>query len=134
MNIYRKKTGFTLIELLVVTTIIIVLATIGMVSFTSASKSARDSKRKADMETIRQALMLSKQQTGSYPLSYESLAGTYLSEPVPRDPLPSGTYTYTQSSGCICAVSEVTKGNSNNATCTSWNTSNTGTHICAKGL
>ncbi|MCL4208570.1 hypothetical protein KJZ63_02975, partial [Patescibacteria group bacterium] len=50
--------GFTMIELLVVTTIIIILTSIGLVSYTSANRSARNGKRKADMEMVRQALVL----------------------------------------------------------------------------
>lgn len=65
----RKKNGFTLIELLVVATIIVVLSAIGLVSFTNAGKSARNSKRKSDLETVRQALVLYKSDTGAYPIA-----------------------------------------------------------------
>lgn len=124
--------GFTLIELLVVTTIIIVLATIGLVSFTAAGKTARDGKRKADIETVRQALVLYRQQhtsTGYPTVNYSTLVGTsyltnpsdsYLSQPTPTDP---GTYayTYTSTTGttfCLCAQMEnTTKGNSNGTNC-----------------
>lgn len=95
----RKKTGFTLIELLVVATIIIVLSAIGLVSFTNAGKSARNSKRKSDLETVRQALVLYKSDNGTYPAlspsshaQYESLVSNsylgngYLSDPTPDDP------------------------------------------------
>lgn len=94
--IVKKKSGFTLIELLVVATILIVLSAIGLVSFTNAGKSARNSKRKADLETVRQALVLYKSDTGSYPsgLSGATYAlmiatlsnGNYISSPTPLDP------------------------------------------------
>lgn len=78
----RKKNGFTLIELLVVATIIVVLSAIGLVSFTNAGKSARNSKRKSDLETVRQALVLYKSDTGSYPIatieSYSNVAGVVI--------------------------------------------------------
>lgn len=115
----RKKSGFSLIELLVVATIIIVLSAIGLVSFTNAGKSARNSKRKTDLETVRQALVLYKNDMGTYPI--ESIPGVtaynnmitllssgYVSSPTPSDP-KSGTsscgltgtstcdYTYTGS-------------------------------------
>ncbi len=64
----RRKNGFTLIELLVVATIIVVLSAIGLVSFTNAGKSARNSKRKSDLETVRQALVLYKSDMGAYPI------------------------------------------------------------------
>ena len=67
--IQKRKNGFTLIELLVVATIIVVLSAIGLVSFTNAGKSARNSKRKSDLETVRQALVLYKSDTGAYPVA-----------------------------------------------------------------
>ncbi|PIY80510.1 MAG: hypothetical protein COY80_02570 [Candidatus Pacebacteria bacterium CG_4_10_14_0_8_um_filter_42_14] len=53
----KRKTGFTLIELLVVISIIAILTVAGIVSFSRASKVARDAKRKADLETVRQAMV-----------------------------------------------------------------------------
>lgn len=95
----KNQSGFTLIELLVVATIIVVLSAIGLVSFSTAGKSARNSKRKADLETVRQALVLYKSDTGTYPVlspgthaRYENLLSTYLSpgnyisDPTPDDP------------------------------------------------
>jgi len=63
-----KKNGFSMIELLVVTTIIIVLTTIGLVSYRSASMNARNGKRKADLESVRQALVLYRVDEGVYPV------------------------------------------------------------------
>lgn len=57
-----------MIELLVVTTIIIVLTTIGLVSYRSASMNARNGKRKADLESVRQALVLYRVDEGAYPV------------------------------------------------------------------
>ena len=58
--------AFTLIELLVVATIIGVLMSIAIVSFSNAQRNSRDAKRKADLETVRQALVLYRQDTGVY--------------------------------------------------------------------
>ncbi|PJC43527.1 MAG: hypothetical protein CO039_03740, partial [Candidatus Pacebacteria bacterium CG_4_9_14_0_2_um_filter_34_50] len=63
----NKKKGFTLIELLVVATIITILSAIGLVSFVNAGQGARDAKRKADLETVRQALVLRRSDLGNYP-------------------------------------------------------------------
>lgn len=53
-----KKRGFTLIELLVVITIIGLLSSVGLASFTRAQARARDAKRQSDMTTLRNALEL----------------------------------------------------------------------------
>ncbi|MEK7617293.1 MAG: type II secretion system protein [Patescibacteria group bacterium] len=64
-----ESKGFTLVELLVVISIIAILTTIGLVLFSSAQKSARDAKRIADLNAVRNALELFYNQTGKYPMS-----------------------------------------------------------------
>ncbi len=67
---HSPRRGFTLIELLVVISIIGILATIGMASFTRAQERSRDGKREADMVAIRTALELyASEHNGSYPSS-----------------------------------------------------------------
>lgn len=61
------KTGFSLIELLVVISIIGILVTFATVSLTNAQQKGRDSRRKADLKTIQQALELYFQANGKYP-------------------------------------------------------------------
>lgn len=65
----RKKNGFTLIELLVVVAIIGLLASIVMASLNSARSKARDSRRKADIHQIQNALELYNNTYGGYPVS-----------------------------------------------------------------
>ena len=104
MTLKKIQTGFTMIELLVVTTIIIILSTIGLVSYRVTGQSARDSKRKADLETVRQALVLYRSDEGVYPsgligADYDTMTSTlvsegYLSTPKPSDPKSDGVYVY----------------------------------------
>lgn len=62
------KSGFTLVELLVSITIIMVLTVTAVVNYGNAQKNARDAKRKADLEKIRVALEMYKQDHGGvYP-------------------------------------------------------------------
>jgi len=63
-----RTAGFSLIELMVTISIIVLLSTISMVVYRQASLNARDSKRKADLETVRQALVLYKTELGTYPV------------------------------------------------------------------
>jgi len=99
---FLRNRGFTFIELLVVVTIIGVLSAISMVIFTNAGKSSRDSKRQADLESIRQALVLYRSDNGCYPTSLDMssgeplVSGGYISSPFPTDPKSSShVYTYT---------------------------------------
>ena len=66
LKINRYK-GFTLIELLVVIAIIGVLASVVLVSLNSARVKARDTRRKADLKQINQALELYYDANGKYP-------------------------------------------------------------------
>lgn len=63
---HQKQHGFTLIELLVAATIIIVLATLGLVSYRVAARNSRNAKRKSDLETVRQAMMMYRSEEGAY--------------------------------------------------------------------
>ena len=68
MTKYLHKRGFTLIELLVVITIIGILATFIVASFTSAQKKSRDTRRKADLSALQKAMELARSDSsfGSY--------------------------------------------------------------------
>jgi type II secretion system protein G len=66
MKAMRQK-GFTLIELLVVVAIIGLLATVSVMAFANVQKKTRDTKRLADMKTIRNALELYRNEYGQYP-------------------------------------------------------------------
>lgn len=63
----NKANGFTLIELLVVATIMIVLMTIGLVSYQQATRNSRNAKRKSDLESVRQALVMYHNDIEAYP-------------------------------------------------------------------
>lgn len=92
-----------MIELLVVATVIILLTAIGLVSFSQTVRSSRNAKRKADLETVRQALVLYKQDHTYYSdntsLNFDSLVGElhaaeYLTESTIVDPKNTIPYTY----------------------------------------
>lgn len=98
-----SKAGFTMIELLVVTTIIIVLSTIGLISFRQTGMNARNGKRKADLENIRSSLVLYRTDNGSYPAtsSFETMLSTiseYTSSVSITDPKNDETYVYAYNS------------------------------------
>jgi len=101
-NFRQEKDGFTLIELLVVISLIGILMGIMLVSFQGTRKSARDGKRKADLEQIRSALEIYRSDCSSYPSSLNfggNLTGscptlqTYMAT-VPQDMLSGAGYTY----------------------------------------
>jgi prepilin-type N-terminal cleavage/methylation domain-containing protein len=110
----KKQSAFTLIEVLVVATILGVLLSIAVVSFSNAQKKSRDARRKADLETVRQGLILYRQDNGSYgnvasgkdgfsALVNTLVSGDYLTSTAILDPKNDLSYFY--SSGCSAADS-----------------------------
>ncbi len=67
----RKSTrGFTLVELLIVCAVILILVAIAITLYTQQQKQTRDSKRKADIILIREALEKYYEDNGEYPDMY----------------------------------------------------------------
>lgn len=128
------KSGFTLIELLVVISIIGVLVAVSIFGLNGARESARDARRKSDLELIRSGLEMYKADCNNYPASLSTtlvgtgsptscaVSNTYISA-VPVDPISASRsyrYSTTASGYQICAsleqqgLSTVTCGGSSN--------------------
>lgn len=63
----QSEKGFTLIELMVTITVIAILASVGLVVYSSAQKTARVSKRIQDLKALQEAIELYKTSVGYYP-------------------------------------------------------------------
>ncbi len=121
--------------------IIGVLVSLAMVSYTSAQRKSRDSRRQADMKAIQGALEVYYSEN-SY--VYPAVVGgscasavAYMKSSWPVDPVNSGTLVYTQDCDtstvyCVCAKLEVAgKGNASSTAC-GWG--GTKTHYCVGSL
>jgi prepilin-type N-terminal cleavage/methylation domain-containing protein len=113
--VMRKNRGYTLLELLVVITVIVVIASVGFVSYAGTSKKARDTKRKADLDAIAKAMeqyysvcagVYPAPSSGYVPTSIvcASPAQTIMAT-VPTDPTGNNRYTMTQPSGTTSSFS-----------------------------
>ena len=99
---HRSPQGFTILELLVVIAIIGLLASIIMISLSSARAKARDTSRRAAVEQIRTALELYVSDHQSYPLedSATDLAAALAPVLVPAY-MPAISYDMTNISGPV---------------------------------
>ena len=106
-----SKKGFTLLEMLVVIGIIGVLVGMGAVSYSSAQKKSRDSKRKSDLKVIQSSLEQYYSVCKDSPFTYPNKTTAQLysggitctdpsmtilsSSNLPKDPKSLANYTYT---------------------------------------
>lgn len=113
---FKTEYGFSMVELLVAATIIGVIAAAGLVSYTSANRSARNAKRQSDLEQVRAALELYRSENPTYPSgnNWSSMItaltnGDFLSNSQniedPRD-APYNQYRY-RTSGTSCSGYDV---------------------------
>ncbi len=132
-----KRKGFTLIEILVVITIIAVLTAIGVISYSSMQKNARDARRKGDMKTLQNALEQYYSQNDAKYATAEDELTPFLPGGYPKDPKdPTQTYsrtTFTTTAYCICAQLESNSGNATDANCT-FDPAGGGGFYCVRGL
>lgn len=70
INVMSKK-GFTLVELLVTISILAILMSIAVISYSNIQKNTRDAKRKSDLATIQAALEQYHSDQGFYPYSLD---------------------------------------------------------------
>lgn len=131
MKKYTRTSGFSLLEILVTTGIILVLTSVGVVSYVGANTKSRDSRRVSDLQQIRTALEMYRSDYGYYPglnggnwtsatnLATGGLSPTYIPS-VSSDPKSTaqGDYQFRSLNGagtptryygyCICANFEGT--------------------------
>lgn len=108
----KKKTnlGFTLIELMVVITIIAILATMGINTFTAAQKKARDAKRQSDVRTLVSCAASTADINGN--ITAAAVGDDAMTAACPNHPEegPAGTtyhMTIDDNAICVCAELEV---------------------------
>ncbi len=122
----KIKNGFTLFELLVSISIIAILTALAIISYSSAQKKARDTRRQEDVQMMAKAAeQYYSQNSYSYPQGTTvanwtpASSGTPLLNVFPVDPKNVAPYTYNYTTNapnftlyCVCAHLESGTGNS----------------------
>ena len=86
--------GFTIIELMVVMTIIVTLATIGMVQYRQSVQFARESVLKDDLFKMRDAIDQYYADKNQYPPTLSALASEGYLRDIPKDPITESNSTW----------------------------------------
>lgn len=113
-----NKKGFTLIELLIVVAIIGLLATLAILSLTTAQSKARDTKRIADVKSLQNGIEMFYNDSASYPepaaptwASFQTTMATYITA-LPADPTSTVSYTVViDSTNGYCIMADLENNN-----------------------
>ena len=89
-----RQHGFTLIELLVVVTLIVVLAGIGVATYTTSVKRAKEAVLKEDLFRMNDAVDQYYADKGSYPSDIPALVAAGYLRQIPKDPLTDSADTW----------------------------------------
>lgn len=119
INSKKNNQGFSLIELIVVSTLLILVAGIGVIGLRQGVVFTRDARRERDMTEVQKALELYYETYRTYPsatsmtqLLNNSNFQDYMQSRSVVDPLNTGVYRYTVNSSAnnysICYYKEAT--------------------------
>jgi prepilin-type N-terminal cleavage/methylation domain-containing protein len=99
IGMFRNSKGFTLIELVITMGLLAILsaATISFIGL-QPQRTARDTRRKADLQTYASAFEMYRNDCSAYPSSLGGLPAAYLANQ-PKDPKTGGAYSLTACPG-----------------------------------
>ncbi|MCA1583738.1 MAG: type II secretion system GspH family protein [Acidobacteria bacterium] len=86
--------GWTIIELLVVITIVVILASMGMVQYRNSIVRTREAVLKEDLFRMRDAIDQYHADKGKYPQSLEELVTDGYLREIPEDPITQSSSTW----------------------------------------
>ena len=92
---FLTSAGFTLIEVLIVITLIVVLASMGMASYTNSVRRSREAVLKEDLFRMRDAIDQYYADKNKYPQALADLVTEKYLREIPKDPMTNSADTWT---------------------------------------
>ncbi|MGE3277185.1 MAG: type IV pilin protein [Vicinamibacterales bacterium] len=90
----RQTGGFTLIEVLIVVSLVVMLASIGMVQYTNSVQRTREAVLKEDLFRMRDAIDQYHADKNKYPQSLQDLVSEDYLREIPVDPMTQSADTW----------------------------------------
>jgi general secretion pathway protein G len=90
----RRSRGFTLIEMLIVMTLIVVLASVGLIAYQSSVRRGREAVLKEDLYRMRDAIDQYYADKGKYPTDLNELVTSSYLRRIPVDPITGTAETW----------------------------------------
>ena len=90
----RQSRGFTLIEMLIVMTLIVVLASVGLIAYQSSVRRGREAVLKEDLYRMRDAIDQYYADKGKYPTDLNELVTSSYIRRIPVDPITNSAETW----------------------------------------
>jgi general secretion pathway protein G len=89
-----RQRGFTLIEVLIVITLIVVLAAIGLATYSTSVRRAKEATLREDLFRMNDAIDQYHADKGTYPSDISSLVTAGYIRSIPKDPFTESTDTW----------------------------------------
>jgi general secretion pathway protein G len=86
--------GFTLIEVMIVVTLVVILASVGMATYTNSVHRAREAVLKEDLFRMRDAIDQFYADRNQYPEGLEDLVSEGYLREIPKDPMTDSAETW----------------------------------------
>ena len=90
----KSSSGFTLIEVLIVVTLVVILASVGLATYTNSVQRTREAVLKEDLFRMRDAIDQFYADKNKYPQTLSDLVSEKYLREIPKDPITDSADTW----------------------------------------
>jgi general secretion pathway protein G len=94
LRVVRAMAGYTLVELMIVITLVMVLASVGLATYTNSVRRAREAVLAEDLFRMRDAIDQFYADKNKYPSTLQDLVSEGYLREIPKDPMTNSADTW----------------------------------------